>query len=373
LCSLPPAALKEVHGLQVLNDSDTPQLAYLSTKGALDSVRADDRRNQALTETVVVVIHGSKRNVDDYLCCTNAALPEDQREPASSSYMVVAPWLLSLAERNVTLVTGKEHLRWEVEEPIPHTWRYGADALNANFSSYAAVDVVIDRVLADRSRFPVLKRIVVAGHSAGGQLVQRWALLSSSRAFSAAQNITVRTVVANPKSLCWLDDRRWFDGEFRVPDEEEFENCPTYNEWEWGFGGGRDLPTPYKDRAIAAAGGVDRIIERYAGRDVVYLAGERDTIWNGDCEARMQGANRKERSQNFYDSLQEIYGRTVHRRIVVKDVHHDHCLMFQSPEGQLALFGTEFPGYERRGFRFPILIFWCLFTCFFVVYYKFIL
>ena len=135
----------------------------------------------------------------------------------------------------------------------------------------------------------------------------------------------------------------------RVPDADAIAVCPTYNEWEWGWEasqanhreGGRPLIAPYVDRMIAAAGGVDAIVERYATRDVVYLAGELDVLWNGDCEARMQGDCRLRRSENFFKSLREIYGRQVHRRFVVSGVHHDHCLMFQSPEGRFALFGDH--------------------------------
>jgi hypothetical protein len=52
--------------------------------------------------------------------------------------------------------------------------RYGADAMNANVSAYAAVDAILDYIMASmnpvdssrRRRFENLRDIIVIGHSA---------------------------------------------------------------------------------------------------------------------------------------------------------------------------------------------------------------
>ena len=178
----------------------------------------------------------------------------------------------------------------------------------------------------------------MAGHSAGGQYVQRWALLSGVQ----PRRLDVRTVVANPRSFCFLDDRRFVNGTFRVPPVDLVAACPDYNAWEWGLDNTANrLPTPYKDRAIVAAGGTDAVVQRYQTRQVVCLAGELDLDESGNCRAMFQGKSRRERSQHFMASLRYIYGRPAHHRLVVHGVHHDHCLMFQSPEGRQALFGLK--------------------------------
>jgi hypothetical protein len=99
--------------------------------------------------------------------------------------------------------------------------------------------------------------------------------------------------------------------------------------------------------SIAEAGGKDAVVTRYATRDIVYLSGELDVIPNGYyCMERIQGKNRRVRSERFYESLKIIYGgRQVHRRLVVRGVHHDHALMFQSLEGREAMFGGGVGGY----------------------------
>lgn len=129
------------------------------------------------------------------------------------------------------------------------------------------------------------------------------------------------------------------NGTFGPLPDSEIELCPSYNEWEWGLGDGNFLPTPYKDLAIQKAGGIDKVIERYPQRDVIYLSGEQDILPNGLCEDQLQGGFRRERSEHYISALKEVYGASVHSRLVVPNVHHDHCLMFQSEQGQRALFG----------------------------------
>jgi hypothetical protein len=68
----------------------------------------------------------------------------------------------------------RDHLTSVVSSPFYR--RYGADALNSNVSSYAAVDAILDYIVAainqndnDDSRprrFENLRDIVVIGHSA---------------------------------------------------------------------------------------------------------------------------------------------------------------------------------------------------------------
>ena len=411
LCSLPPRALQRVYGLPVVinnneeeeeenttnntNNTNTntdnhhdkttktalPQFAYLSTMGALDETSDHETLvQQKKVQTIIIMVHGSGMNADDYLCTTSAAIPRQQQQqhhyassPSPDTVLVIAPWFVApYAQAGPVSLYHKPHvdaLRWHDQQgPIYHTWRYGAPAMNhANVSSYAAMDAMIDGILQDAPvRFPVLQRIVVAGHSAGGQYTQRWALLSASRGFADKNHdngknhdntveapekqrhgplrpISLRVVVANPKSFCFLDNRRFVNGTFTVPNPEDIGNCTEYNHWQWGLERAADhdfLPTPYKDQAIAHAGGVSAIRRRYAARDVVYLAGELDILPNGNCMDRLQGPYRRQRSEHFMASLHHLFGRPVHHRLVVTGVYHNHALMFQSPEGQMALFGS---------------------------------
>lgn len=183
--------------------------------------------------------------------------------------------------------------------------------------------------------------------------MQRWALLSNSSALASTKSwrqLSVRTVVANPRSFCFLDARRYSNnGTLEIPTRDQIQHCPDYDAWEWGLSNTttNDLVAPYKDEAIRIAGGVASVVERYQTRRVIYLAGELDTEQSGNCRANLQGKSRRERSAHFFASLHEIYGKPAHERLVVHGVHHDHCLMFQSAEGRQALFGLKEDNNEK--------------------------
>ena len=104
---------------------------------------------------------------------------------------------------------------------------------------------------------------------------------------------------------------------------------------------GGNVSCPYRDRAVANAGGTRVLMERYATRRVVYLSGEFDRVDQDDqCETVVfQGTNRFERSERFFMALEFIFGKPVHERHVVPESPHDHMLMFQSYQGRKAVFG----------------------------------
>ena len=160
-----------------------------------------------------------------------------------------------------------------------------------------------------------------------------------------------------------MDDRRFVydpttnDTEFRRPDDMYIQqNCPDYNQWIWGLDAGGNVTAPYKDNAIAEAGGAASLAYRYVTeRRVVYLAGGEDMeVFEDECGSVIQGKTRRERSLHFLMSLQQMYPEEMkkqglHNRLVVPGVPHDHSLMFQSSEGQQALFGDDNYGGDTKG------------------------
>jgi hypothetical protein len=116
--------------------------------------------------------------------------------------------------------------------------------------------------------------------SAGGQTLQRWALLSNSYAWNS---MDIRVVVANARSYAYLDGRRWMapnpedgpdddQGEvFRLPDPNDGIDsyCPQYNHWLWGLEDGGEVQCPYRDREVAEVDSAAAIAKRYALRNVV--------------------------------------------------------------------------------------------------------
>ena len=298
--------------------------------------------------------------------------------------------------------------------------RYGTEAENNNktsgISSYDIMDKIIEYVITakqqqgdedneDHYLFPNLNKISVMGHSAGGQYVQRWSLLSASsiifgndnehdnddetdheggtdnmneggsdddetrsttiRTTSASRGIEIRSVVANPRSYCYLDNRRMIQSNkevdtssyvFDVPSQNDINKCPSYNMWEWGLESGGHISSPYRDRALNNAKTKttkEEIAIRYGTRrQVYYIVGSNDTIdlKNDNCETyntNFQGYTRNERGHHYWKSItnyfskQKQHGKLIHQFYEVPLSPHDHTIMFQSKEGREAIFGKE--------------------------------
>ena len=327
LCNLPSESLKTIHTIRI---RDGGHLAYYSTKLSIDS-----KHLSKLTTRIIFVIHGSGRNADDYLCCTSEIMPRAQR----NNTLLIAPRFLAPADGPQRTKHDVPLLRWNETDPIAHTWRYGADALNSNISSFEAMDRFVELVI---ERFHRLEQVIVIGHSAGGQFVHRWALTSTSPVWKDGK-VPIRVVVGNPRSYAYLDNRRFdSNGNYTVPATDRILKCPTYNTWEWGLETqGSRLPAPYVERALAV--GPEVIRKQYAERDVRYLLGMLDILHvQSECEDdEFQGPNRYHRGVQFFQSLPFIYGKQIHFLVQNIGTPHDHCLLFQSPGGSVAMFGFE--------------------------------
>ncbi len=349
---------------------DTPIIAYYSNMDWTDEKSDINNRIQQ----ILFVVHGSGRNADDYLYSGMVAA-NIQKTYLPENVLIIAPRFL-VPEDGIDQIPVKHRtnntvlktpLLWNDRKPIPHTWRYGANALPPfeNISSYDVMDHLVEHFAfyaGFGNRYSSLQEIAVIGHSAGGQFTQRWALTSNSQAWHEYKlkpfnslsvvrsrkvsfdqsTVSIRAVAANPRSFCYLDGRRYIRGKFQIPPQSMIKHCPTYNTWEWGLDGGGFLPTPYKDRALALFDGdVSKLAHRYAQRNVIYLSGKNDTeILHGSCnDDKFQGKFRRQRSGNFYKSLHHYFGYKVHSRSIIPNVGHDHSLIFGSKEGISAIFG----------------------------------
>jgi hypothetical protein len=101
------------------------------------------------------------------------------------------------------------------------------------------------------------------------------------------------------------------------------------------------LKFSYHDEVLRQLNATE-MARRYAGRNVIYLSGQLDTLPTTDeCETTVfQGSNRQERARNYVRSLQELFrGRVVHEWYIIEGSPHDHTLMFQSERGKRSIFG----------------------------------
>lgn len=269
-------------------------------------------------ERVLIIIHGRLRNAETYRRSGEKAA---QAAGQSATTLVIAPQFLNETDI-VRHPLPDSVLRWHGND-----WMAGGLSTGPSpVSSYAALDQIIERI-SDRKQFPDVKQIVVAGHSGGGQVVQRYALLAHEQPALAANGIKIRYVVANPSSYAYFNEQR--------PVTFARAQCPGFNRWKYGL---TDMP-------VYAGGQTSPQIEgSYIKRDVTYLLGQQDIdpqhpALDKSCEAEAQGAYRLIRGHNFFDYLLRRNPQGVNQRLVeVPGVGHDGDGMFTSPEGQKVLF-----------------------------------
>lgn len=177
-------------------------------------------------ELAVFSFHGAMRNAIDYFCSGDRIVDDSPR----------------VKKENVILLTLK--FQYEHDDPDPDglwwngskpwgDWKGGAtvDPRSGNpasrptaHSSFGVIDAFIVW-LQDKNLFPNMKEILLFGHSAGGQLVQRYSLLTvlppptpsptlweklkSKVRGDSPHSVDVRYVIANPSSYAYLDRHRW--------------------------------------------------------------------------------------------------------------------------------------------------------------------
>lgn len=271
----------------------------------------------------VLVLHGRLRNADVYY--RSAKTAQAAAGPVGTATIMIVPQFLAGIDVDAYHLPAAT-LRWSLEG-----WEGGEPALGPTpASSFDALDAILAR-LADRRLFPDLKQVVVAGHSGGGQVVQRYAIAGQGEAALTKQNIGVRYVVANPSSYAYFSAER--------PEPSIAASCPGYNNWKYGM----EARPPYLSAPTPAA-----LEQRYVARRVIYLLGTGDTNPNHpaldkSCMAEAEGPYRYVRGHAYASAMQvRDAGTPNHRLWDVPGVGHDGDKMLTSPCGLEALF--DLPG-----------------------------
>jgi hypothetical protein len=224
-------------------------------------------------------------------------------------------------------------------------------------------------------------------------MVQRYAIMSQLTANDNEDPSELEFIVANPSSYTYLDERRWkyncgqcdcgpmnctCDQECSNPSKISELGVPNtqgvgsdwvchdddYNNWPYGLGAFTD---PKHQVPYAIRTGVDRALQNYRERSVVYMVGQNDTCtdnvlptcnadcWKKDdygpeewpcfrnhmdtrCPAMLEGPFRRNRGIQYMKYLEQVYGEKTHRLHVIPGVGHNATGMFGSPIGLEELF-----------------------------------
>lgn len=281
-----------------------------------------EAKNENITRALIV-IHGTNRDADHYF---STALAAAFLANALEDTVVIVPHIAS-NDRNCRDTLAPNEVSYSC---VGDSWRSGGvSASSDKITSFDFVDEIM-RKLAQREAFPNLKRIVLAGHSAGGQFVNRYEMANRIHETLA---VPVSYVVSNPSSYAYLDNTRPAgedNAAFRP--YRDGRNCTTYDHWPYGL----EDRTGYASRLTDA-----ELKKQLSSRPVVYLLGELDVMpvggFDSSCPAMAQGPTRRARGEAFAKFVQEKVGVKQPVTIVSLCGHNARC-MFTADEARPLLF-----------------------------------
>ncbi len=267
--------------------------------------------NPAITRALII-IHGASRDADNYF-----------RSTLASAFLAGAldDTVLIVPRAASSQGTCKDKLADnEVNWPCSgNSWRSGGIAVgNPNLNSFDLTDELLRR-LAKKDAFPNLAQIVVAGHSAGGQYVNRYSMANT---LHESLGVPVSYVVANPSSYAYLDaDRPTAADPAKFGPFSDAGNCTTSNTWPYGL----------KDRVgYAAKISEDQLKKNLTTRPVTYLLGEIDVLplggFDSSCPAMAQGPTRRARGEAFQKYVAQKLGTKQPVVIVPLCGHNARCM-----------------------------------------------
>jgi pimeloyl-ACP methyl ester carboxylesterase len=295
----------------------------------------------ATVTRALIMVHGAGRNADHYF---ETAMAAAFLAGALENTVVIAPRFIagrdSAKANEVLWGEGREN------------WRSGGVAAShPALTSFDFLDELVRR-LADKTVFPNLGRIVVAGHSAGGQVVTRYAMANRVH---DTPGVALSYVVANPSSYAWPVAMRPLitgdadttdaykealgrDGE-QVHTDFTFgpfdsSRAPRYDDWPSGLGN--------RTTGYTAGTSDEQLRTQLVERPTTYLLGQVDVLplggFDSSPNAMAQGPTRRARGEAFLKYVNEVMG-AKHKAIIVAECgHNDRCVYTTN-----AVFPSIFP------------------------------
>jgi pimeloyl-ACP methyl ester carboxylesterase len=286
-----------------------------------------DKSNAAITRALIMV-HGAGRNADHYFETATAAA---FLAGALENTVVIAPRLIAPPDKP------------EANEVVwpngANSWRAGGmSTSHPTLSSFDFVDEIL-RKLGNKKLFPNLTRIVVAGHSAGGQYATRYEMANK---LHDSLGVSITYVVANPSSYAWPAAVRPLptgDADPATADKEalgdngekvntrftygpfDSTKAPNYNRWPAGLAN----LAGYTAQMTA-----DQLRKNLVERPTTYLLGQVDVLPLGGFDssptAMAQGPTRRARGEAFFKYVTETLGAKHNAIIVPECGHNDRCI-----------------------------------------------
>ncbi len=286
-----------------------------------------DVPNARITRALVMV-HGAGRNADHYFETSAAA---GFLAGALNNTIIIAPRYIAGTDK-----PSANEVMWPEGG---NSWRAGGmSPTNPSISAFDFMDEIV-RKLADKKTFPNLTKIVVAGHSAGGQFATRYEMTNKVH---GTPGVSLSYVVANPSSYAWPAavrplptgdaDPATADKEALGPTGEKVHTQFTYGPFDTTKARNYNRwPAGLENRSGYTAGMSDDQLKRQlVERPTTYLLGQVDVLPLGGFDssptAMAQGPTRRARGEAFVKYVDETLG-AKHIAIIVPECgHNDRCI-----------------------------------------------
>lgn len=286
-----------------------------------------DTPNPAITRALIMV-HGAGRNADHYFETATAAA---FLAGALQNTIVIAPRFIAGNDK-----PHENELMWPERG---ENWRSGgASVTNPKVTSFDFVDEIV-RDVANKKNFPNLTKVVVTGHSAGGQYATRYEM---GNKIHGTLGVEMTYVVANPSSYAWPvavrplpagnADPASADKEALGPNGEkantnftygpfDASKAPNYDRWPSGL----ENLTGY-----VASESAEQLKKQLVERPTTYLLGQVDVLplggFDSSPNAMAQGPTRRARGEAFVKYITDNLGAKPNIIIVSECGHNDRCV-----------------------------------------------
>ncbi|KAK8257222.1 WSC domain-containing protein [Phyllosticta capitalensis] len=315
------------------NNKNTTLINYASLNAA-NNGRPDPKK----LRRAVIVIHGLNRDPQTYISQMLVAL-NSLTVPGISqdTVSIIAPYFANGDDKS----TG--YYPWSGSSTsLALVWKgsqWASGIYNQyptsvpTVSSYAVIDQII-QYYDNKTLFPNMAQIIVAGHSLGAQMNQRHAEVST-----VSTTTPVVYWIGNPNSWGWMSTDRPLD----------FSSCTVYDDWRDGFNA---YPTLYNVALVNTSSGIDRagVLANYRKKNLAYARGIQD--FGDDASNCAPGTTGAQRDERFFNFIARFPQPQKLNTIDYINCGHDSGCMFASPAGQARLFLDNFNGTGSKAYDF---------------------
>ena len=275
----------------------------------------------------IISLHGDGRNADEHFNIIGQATVNAGLEDSTILLAPMYPFQDDINQYNL----GDDVLYWSDTD-----WNAGDLSRNTQsnprpfrISSFSTMDSIYHRLVENN---PNLKRIVLTGHSAGSQMVVRYAAGGRAQADLTETGIDFVFVPTNTPSFLYYDDNRVLN-----QNAEVFEfgpsDCGSASQYKYGL----DNLNQYMENT-----GETTIIENHKQAGVTYLIGQYDFGGQTNTCARMvQGSSRLIRTHVYFSYIGFFYGDSIynnHRMAEIPAAYHEFDEIVFTDCGMNALF-----------------------------------